>query len=252
MTNEKRYELICKMMREYDRVNGENSLVNVEKAIRDPYSAYNVSFGGKPYSYDPFFEAATELLRDALAGISEQSTSKTVAAAVKRMLAKDDTRPALKFMHRIEFRGEIRYAVCDGYRALALKHDITCLPHANEGENFIDLNQAMDLEKHVEINLPTVKDLKATIAAHPELNSRKTRGNRAPALLDEKIGVNAVYLLDMLQALPGCRAWMTGSYYKPIYFESEDGDGILLPVRLSVDALPLTEQNLSTFPGVHI
>lgn len=250
MTNEKRYELVCKMMREYGKMDNRG-IWDPENMIRDPFGAYHTQYG-KPYSFEPFYEAATELLRDALSGISEQSTSKTVAAAVKRMLAKDDTRPALKFMHRIEFRGEIRYAVCDGYRALALKHDITCLPHANEGENFIDLNQAMDLEKHVEINLPTVKDLKATIAAHPELNSRKTRGNRAPALLDEKIGVNAVYLLDMLQALPGCRAWMTGSFYKPIYFKSKDGDGILLPVKLSVDALPLTEKNLSTFPGVHI
>lgn len=251
MTNEKRYELICKMMREYDRVNGEYSLVNVEKAIRDPYGAYNVSFGGKPYSYDPFFEAATELLRDALAGISEQSTTKTVAAAVKRMLSTNDTRPALKFMHRTEFRGEIRYAVCDGYRALALKHDITCLPHANEGENFVDLNQAMDLEKREEINLPTVKDLKAVIAAHPELKQTNKKLGQ-PAVLDNRIGVNAVYLLDMLQALPGCRAWMTGNYMHPIFFESDDGDGILCPVRIRADGEKALAGDFSEFGGVHI
>lgn len=250
MTTEKRYELVCKMMREYGKMDNRG-IWDPENMIRDPFGAYHTQYG-KPYSFEPFYEAATELLRDALAGISEKSTPKTVAAAVKRMLATDDTRPALKFMHRTEFRGETRYAVCDGYRALALKHDITCLPHANEGETFIDMNQTMDLEKHEEIHLPTVKELKATIAAHPELDSRKTKRKRAPALLDEKIGVNAIYLLDMLQALPGCRAWMTGSFYKPIYFESEDGDGILLPVKLSVDALPLTEKNLSTFPGVHI
>lgn len=243
MTNEKRYETICELMRSYDRIeNGDERLA--ERLIRNPFDEV-----GKLHE---FWGPASELLLDALTGISEKSTTKTVAAAVKRMLAKDDRRPALKFMHRIEFRGEIRYAVCDGYRALALKHDITCLPHANEDENFLDMNQAMDLEKHEEINLPTVKDLKATIAAHPELNSRQTRGNRAPALLDEKIGVNAVYLLDMLQALPGCRAWMTGNSIDPIYFESEDGDGILLPVRLCGADGETMNGDFSEFQGVHI
>ena len=242
MTNEKRYEIVCELMRAYDRIeNGDERLA--ERLIRNPFDEV-----GKLHE---FWGPAAELLLDALAGISEKSTSKTVAAAVKRMLAKDDTRPALKFMHKTEFRGETRYAVCDGFRALALKHDITCLPHANDGENFIDLNQAMDLEKHEELNLPAVKELKAVIAAHPELK-RTNKKPGQPAVLDNRIGVNALYLLDMLQALPGCHAWMTGNYMHPIFFESEDGDGILCPVRVRTDGEKALTGDFSEFGGVHI
>lgn len=251
MTSNQKYEALCLMIREHAKTEFSNdfrgAMEFAERVIRDPFKYAH------PGNLLPFYNSAAALLVDALTGISEQSTPKTVSSAVKRMLAKDDTRPALQYMHRTEFRGEIRYAVCDGYRALALKHDITCLPHANEGENFLDLNQAMDLEKHEEIKLPTVKDLKATIAAHPELKPMKTKKKPGqPAVLDNRIGVNAIYLLDMLQALPGCRAWMTGNYMHPIFFESDDGDGILCPVRIRADGEKALAGDFSEFGGVHI
>jgi hypothetical protein len=45
--------------------------------------------------------------------------------------------------------------------------------------------------------------------------------------------VDAEYLLDMLDALPG--AVIMGNRFKPaisaLYFKAENGDGILLPLR---------------------
>lgn len=50
--------------------------------------------------------------------------------------------------------------------------------------------------------------------------------------LDNFIHVNPQYLIDMIQALPGCTAYKPQSQTSPIYFEAPNGDdGILLPVR---------------------
>lgn len=42
---------------------------------------------------------------------------------------------------------------------------------------------------------------------------------------------NPQYLLDMVQALPGGTARAPKNERSPLYYESEDGDALLLPVR---------------------
>lgn len=48
--------------------------------------------------------------------------------------------------------------------------------------------------------------------------------------LDEKIYCNAQYLIDMIEALPNA-AVTYKSNIEPIYFKSDDGEGLLLPIR---------------------
>lgn len=43
--------------------------------------------------------------------------------------------------------------------------------------------------------------------------------------------VNALYLLDVLEALPGCTAACRPSELSSVYFHSPDGDALIMPIR---------------------
>lgn len=228
MTNEKRYELICELVRAYAKLEGDPA--EAERQIQDPYQE-----SGRLH---PFWAPAKELLLDGMLSISAQTTDKTRIAAVKDILTHVtiENRPGLCVMHVDTVGNEPRYCACDGYRAIRLKQDIPALPHAT-GDlvvDWLDMNRAFDLTTQDEINLPSIPALKACMAAHPELK-RSKHFPEQPLCIDGKILVNAHYLLKMLQALPGARAWRTGksgpSLTSPIYFEHPDlGDGMICPV----------------------
>lgn len=43
--------------------------------------------------------------------------------------------------------------------------------------------------------------------------------------------VNALYLLDILEALPGCTAACRPDELSCVYFHSPDGDALIMPIR---------------------
>ena len=54
----------------------------------------------------------------------------------------------------------------------------------------------------------------------------------ADYLLDEELNlwVNPQYLLNVMECLPDCKAYAANKI-SPIYFKSENGDGVVMPVN---------------------
>lgn len=144
-----------------------------------------------------------------------------------------------------------KQCVCDGYRLIRF-NDPLPLPAA-EGDG-LDAEKAMEAAKRntKPLELPTAKDLKALIKI-AKANSTQG-GERWTGRIyrsDKKVycydfgeflpGVNASFLVDMLEALPGCKA-----YYETesggIYFTAENGDGMLLPIRKDHEKLYHAQQ----------
>ena len=80
-------------------------------------------------------------------------------------------------------------------------------------------------EKRYVLNLPTVADIKAAIAT-------AKKGDPPYIFIDGLVGANAKYLLSMMQALPGCVAYVPNTRVSPILFESPAGKGLLCPIRV--------------------
>ena len=126
-----------------------------------------------------------------------------------------------------------KQCVCDGYRLVRFRDPLP-LPEAAGG---LDVEKSIGPASLYEtpLDLPTVKDLRGLIRIAKQNGTAGNvfRVSRKLCLYDfgpDLPTVNAQFLLDMLEALPGC----TASFYKihsPIYFTAENGDGILLPVR---------------------
>lgn len=215
MTNEKRYAAICEMLREFAIREGDHAMKHAEAIIKDPARFV-------PHAI-PFYDAAANLLVDALAAMDTKTTASTVKSAVGRIL-KNASRDDQKRLY--EINGKM--IVCDGYRVVRLSADIASLPHAEKPAfDVTKLMENADSAKGEPIQLPTVPELKAYIAAH-----KMARKLIEPINLHDDYYVNPQYLLDMIQALPGCTVYKAPNYHSPLFFQCENGsDGILLPCR---------------------
>lgn len=88
----------------------------------------------------------------------------------------------------------------------------------------------------VTLTLPTAAEVRAKIASdkakfkassRPRYESVSTCFNWGDGLPM----VNSIYLLDILEALPGCTASCRPDELSCVYFHSPDGDAIIMPVR---------------------
>lgn len=219
MTPEKTYENVCNMLREYDNATG---------------NGYAGAVIDRPWEWEhgtifPFYESAAKMLIDARAAMDKKTTPAATVAAVKRM-----TKAAMAHsntaLHGI-FPDRGMFAVCDGCRFIRLHEDIESLPH-------VDLTRVkpLDLSKctpdrsqfTAEIELPTVAELKAYIAKVKGIAGKEYY--MYSWMITDGIYVNPQYLLDMVQIFPDARVYITNPK-APIYFESEAGEGVLLPVN---------------------
>jgi hypothetical protein len=123
------------------------------------------------------------------------------------------------------FKSNGMYCVCDGYRLVCLNDDIQSLPHV---ENTFDVEKAMEniAKDRIVLNLPSISEVKATIA-------RSNKRQIPSMIIDGLVGVNAKYLLSVMQSLPECVAYVPNSKSEPILFESKAGKGLLCPVRVA-------------------
>lgn len=76
-----------------------------------------------------------------------------------------------------------------------------------------------------------------TVPNLTELRMLKASSDQQPvtrALINNFICVNLQYLIDMMEALPGCVMYQPDTPIDPIYMKASNGDdGILLPLRRS-------------------
>lgn len=220
MTPEKTYQLVCEMLHSYDTATGNTA---AEKVISDTSDFLRC--------FNPFYESAAALLLDAKTRMDKSSSSASVVSAAKRV-CKSAVENNRMHLGGLVFQDGY-YCLCDGYRILRLKEDISSLPHLEstpDQPKLGDLMREAKSNQTMQIQLPTELEVKTYIA-----RCKAAAGNKHTYSyqLAEDVYVNPQYLLDMLQALPGCECWVDfdRAGKVPIYFNAYNGDGILLPVH---------------------
>lgn len=221
MTDEKRYELICSMLRSYDAIS-DGVMNAAEEVIRKPHKWTGCD-------WRPFYAYAAQMLLDARQGMDKKTTGAGRLSALNRIYKNcADSRPSLKGF----FPSGDRWAICDGYRFIRLNSKPESIPEAPQAVKPLDLDKIIlaDALNSEVVNLPSAAEVKAAIA---DLKSKYGRdwNNRHPIEALPGWWCNPQYLLDMIQALPDGTAHKPENCYSPLYYHSEDGDAILLPVR---------------------
>lgn len=125
------------------------------------------------------------------------------------------------------FRAGEKIHVTNGYLGIILNEDIPELPHIENGFRLDDIVNEAKSKSTIDFPVPSFGDLKQFIAEHK-------RNDRTPYIVhtDEfDIGFNPRFMEIMLSVLPGAKV-KCSSKYAPIYFESENGVGVLLPCRI--------------------
>jgi len=221
MTPEKRYETVCRMLKTFDTMTNNSGAA---KVIAHPDK-------WEKSTLFPFYADCASLIIEAKTAMDAKKTSKSSLSAMKRIVR--NSRNGLDGMFQAEDgNGRMRYVLCDGYRLVRLFNDYPSIPHIEKStlsaEGIEDILRGAT--RHCTgrlLELPTEADLKAYIASY-KAEHGKTRN--IPYQLG-KCYVDAEYLLDFLQVLPGCEATEPETPVAPIYLTSESGDGVLLPIN---------------------
>lgn len=134
-----------------------------------------------------------------------------------------------------------RQVVCDGYRVIRLNTPLD-LPEPEQkmpnGEPPVNVKDCYPRNTECDpLPLPSIGELKAYIKAQKaEQKARGIRASERRAVWDFGEGlpmVNAEYLLDAMEALPGCKLYASAErpMVSPITVAAESGDGLILPIR---------------------
>lgn len=121
--------------------------------------------------------------------------------------------------------------VCDGFRLIRSKVPFD-IGEPIQGLDAQKIFDGSPREAGTELELPSLGELKSYIKLQKLENSSRTK----EILYDfgeEKPKLNAEYLLDMLTAFPDAKAYydLRSTQLSAVYFNSETGEGILMPVR---------------------
>lgn len=220
MTPEKTYQLVCEMLHSYDSATGNDAAEKVISDTSDFLRCFNL-----------FYESAAALLLDAKTRMDKSSSTASVVSAAKR-ICKSAVEQNRKHLGGLVYQDEY-YCLCDGYRILRLKEDITSLPHLENKPDQPNLGSLMKQaieNQTLQIALPDPADVKVYIS---RIKAKGLSTKEVSYQLSDGVYVNPQYLLDMLQTLPGCTCYTDADRAgkATIYFIADNGDGILLPVH---------------------
>ena len=145
------------------------------------------------------------------------------AAPALRRLAKNSPREEQRGVFLDE---QGRQIACDGARAVRLTRPIKGIPEVLPFLNFENLVSSRKGTRR-DLDTPDVGELRKEISRQRALKMDPlwNFGEGLPT-------VNAAFLRDMLDILPGAKLCIYGSANSGVWFESPAGDGILLPVRV--------------------
>lgn len=131
-----------------------------------------------------------------------------------------------------------RQYMCDGYRAFRLVEPLPGLPSIPDGLEPFDVDKCIDPARDFSqrLELPTLAAVKAHIKTETARMKAKGIKKMTGVVWDFGEGlpmVNAQYLVDALEILPGCTCRI--SSHRPelggLYLESAAGDGLLMAVN---------------------
>ena len=178
-----------------------------------------------------------QLESDMLVEQSKKSGTKSIVTAANRIIKNAESlkrSSMLTGMFTNQTRdGSTLYCVCDSFVAIRF-NEKQILPEIDSKYH----GQEMQLEQFVkpmdgskEIALPDISELKVYIKTH-KIKEKNNPKKVADYLLDEELNlwVNPQYLLNAMECLPDCKAY-AANRISPIYFKSENGDGVVMPVN---------------------
>ena len=227
MTNEKRYEAVVNMIRAFD-AETENTMG--EEIIKNPNKYENWQNAVRGVNVTTFYGCAASLLVDAMQGMDKKHTGATVNAAIQRVYKSAQKQGRESF--RGAFKSGDRWAICDGYRFIRLNEKPNSVPECSADIDLDGRVIPVDARTAEEVTLPTVAEIKAHIAdCKAKYGSKWARRRESAIEAVPGWWCNPNYLLDMVQALPNGVAHLPSKPIAPMYYESEDGDAVLLPVR---------------------
>lgn len=173
--------------------------------------------------------ALVEALEDKIRIESAKGAHRTSALSAAKRILKNASRDDLKGA----IMRDAGQVLCDGYRA-ALLYKPLPLPESISDFHAEEIIESTAHNATEPLDLPTVAELRAHIKV---AKAQADFCRRKPILYDFGPGmplVNAQFLLDMLQILPGCTAMIYPGeccLANPVYFLAPSGEGILLPNR---------------------
>lgn len=220
MTNEKRYQTICEMTLTHGRCIEMEELAN--DVIKNPHKYIR-------HKYFTFFANAAALLVDCMEQEAKKSRTGSENAAIKRIFKSIDP-------YRENLRGVFeqsgKWIITDGCRAIRLNEKPEAIPECvgiKSIEDIIDTekNKALDREK---AELPDIASIKLYIAEMKAKHGKDWQRNNPIEALPGWY-CNPQYLLDIMQALPDGTAYRPEKWNDMLYYESEKGDAVLLPVK---------------------
>lgn len=178
------------------------------------------------------------LQRDALHEMQRKEGRGSQLAGAKSLLKTALKQGGREMLHGYWLDNSGRQCLCTGYHAARLLQPLEGLPKIPEDVTPFNLDPIFDgCQANKPLNLPSVADVKLHIvkakADHPDLYTGKHAWPIEYDFGPDLPLVNALYLLDLLQLLPDCTAKYDG-LLNPLYFSSQAGDGVLLPVRRKV------------------
>lgn len=175
---------------------------------------------------DPVLHDCAALIRDALESMDKKSGSGSRLTAAKRI-----SQGAIREnLHGVWTDAEGRSCICDGYRAVRLYDHFDSIPVIEPWSGLGRVFAEPCRYRRV-IDAPAISEVKKAAALH-----RAAHGKNSVPTYDFGEGlpqVNAAYLVDMLTLLPGAKLYVSDyrTELSTVYFVSEKGDGILMPVR---------------------
>jgi len=192
--------------------------------------------GGKePSAYISLQNLITEVEREIRDECNKENGKGSVGKAAERIL-KSGSQDRREAFHKA-FRGKKGILLCDGFRAVRFTSAPVLLTHP-DGYDYPDVDHIIDGSKYndVPVNVPSLGELRAFIKTEKaRLRAKKEKGVRLVLMegTETEIHLDAEFLLDMLEALPGATVTASGqkTAVSAVYFKAENGDGILLPLR---------------------
>ena len=128
-----------------------------------------------------------------------------------------------------------KWAVCDGYRVVRFNEKLPIEDVSYSG----NLYGVFDKDFTHEIQVPKVSAVKEFVLNVNATLPKGVKKNSVPPSTfaykvsdSPRVFVDARLLIDVLECLPNCKAYVTDNFAYGVYFVADNGDGVLMPVRV--------------------
>lgn len=131
-----------------------------------------------------------------------------------------------------------KWAICDGYRVVRFTEKLPIEEVSYSG----NLYDVFDQDFIHEIQVPKVSEIKEFVLNAKATLPKGIRKNSVPSTTfaykvsdNPRVFVDARLLIDVLECLPNSKAYVANNFAYGVHFVADNGDGVLMPVRVPKD-----------------